>query len=67
MKYLVTFIITLSIATNVYALEQTKKVCINKVSKDGKRVIDKDGKQIKECREMKNHQKLNGTKVPERK
>lgn len=46
---------------------EVKKVCIDKVTKDGKPVLDKAGKQVQECKEMKVHKKLEGTKVPEKK
>lgn len=45
---------------------ETKKVCIDKVTNDGKKVLDKAGKPVQECKEMKVHQKLEGTKVPEK-
>jgi hypothetical protein len=45
---------------------ETKKVCIDKVTNDGKKVLDKSGKQVQECKEMKVHKKLEGTKVPEK-
>ncbi len=53
--------------TPVFAEAEVKKVCIDKVTKDGKPVIGKDGKQVQECKEMKVHKKLEGTKVPEKK
>ena len=46
---------------------ETKKVCIDKLTKDGKVVMDKNGKPQQDCREMKVHKKLEGTKVPEKK
>ena len=46
---------------------EVKKVCVDKVTKDGKPVLDKAGKQVQECKEMKVHKKLEGTKVPEKK
>lgn len=46
---------------------ETKKVCVDKVTNDGKPVLDKQGKPVQECREIKVHQKLEGTKVPEKK
>ena len=55
-----------SIALTVSAAE-TQKVCIDKIGKDGKVVIGKDGKPTQECKEMKVHKKLEGTKVPEKK
>ena len=46
---------------------EVKKVCVDKVTNDGKKVLDKDGKPVQECKEIKVHQKLEGTKVPEKK
>jgi hypothetical protein len=45
---------------------ETQKVCIDKITKDGKPVLGKDGKPVQECKEMKVHKKLEGTKVPEK-
>jgi len=56
----------MSLALSVQAAE-TKKVCIDKLTKDGKVVMGKDGKPQQECKEMKVHKKLEGTKVPEKK
>lgn len=56
--------------TDVYAEDkkpETKKVCLDKLTKDGKPVMGKDGKPVQECKEVKVHQKLEGTKVPEKK
>lgn len=51
----------------VWAAEaETKKVCIDKITSDGKPVLDKAGKPVQECKEMKVHKKLEGTKVPEK-
>jgi len=50
-----------------FAEPETKKVCID-VKKDGKDVIDpKTGKPKQNCKEVKQHKKLEGTKVPEKK
>ena len=46
---------------------ETKKVCLDKLTKDGKPVLDKAGKPVQECKEVKVHKKLEGTKVPEKK
>jgi len=68
-------LVTLSMAfTSVFAAgakeeakpAEVKKVCIDKVTKDGKPVLDKNGKQVQDCKEMKVHKKLEGTKVPEK-
>ena len=52
---------------NISFAAETKKVCVDKVTNDGKKVMDKDGKPVQECKEIKVHQKLEGTKVPEKK
>jgi hypothetical protein len=47
--------------------KETKKVCVD-VKKDGKEVKDpKTGKVKQSCKEVKQHKKLEGTKVPEKK
>ncbi len=59
-------ILVASLALTVSAAE-TKKVCIDRLTKDGKVVMGKDGKPAQDCKEMKVHKKLEGTKVPEKK
>lgn len=63
-KFIALLLITL--ATTVSGAE-TEKVCIDKMTKDGKPVLDKSGKPQKECKVIKVHKKLEGTKVPEKK
>jgi hypothetical protein len=54
-------------ALNATAAE-TKRVCKDKVGKDGKVVVDKKtNKPAQECKDIKVHKKLEGTKVPEKK
>lgn len=73
MKHLITStILALSlVAAPAYAeadkQPETKKVCLDKLTKDGKPVLDKAGKPVQECKEVKVHKKLEGTKVPEKK
>ncbi len=43
---------------------ETKQVCMDKLTKDGKVVTGKDGKPVQDCKEVKIHKKLDGTKVP---
>lgn len=43
-----------------------EKACIDKM-KDGKPVIGKNGKPEQVCKEVKVHEKLEGTKVPDKK
>lgn len=45
---------------------ETKTVCVDRKSSDGKVVLDKSGKPVQDCRTIKVHQKLEGTKVPEK-
>ena len=46
---------------------ETKKVCKEKTDKAGKPVLDKAGKPQEECKTIKVHQKLEGTKVEDAK
>ena len=49
------------------AAKETKKICVD-VKKDGKEVKDpKTGKTKQSCKEVKQHKKLDGTKVPDKK
>lgn len=54
-------------ASAASASNEMQKVCIDKLGKDGKVVMGKDGKPAQDCKEMKMHKKLEGTKVPEKK
>jgi len=55
------------LATTLCFGAETEKVCIDKMTKDGKPVLDKAGKPQQECKTIKVHKKLEGTKVPEKK
>lgn len=46
---------------------EVKKVCLDKLTKDGKVVLGKDGKPVQDCKEVKIHKKLEGTQVPAKK
>ena len=61
------FLVTLLLTTTAVFGAETQKVCIDKMTKDGKVVMDKAGKPVQECKQMKVHKKLEGTKVPEKK
>ena len=50
-----------------HAEAETKKVCKEKTDKTGKPVLDKAGKPQEECKTIKVHQKLEGTKVEDAK
>ena len=45
-----------------------KEVCIPKVDKAGKAVMDKKtGKQAEDCKKIKTHKKLEGKEIPTKK
>lgn len=47
--------------------KQTRKVCVDVKDKEGKEVKDKNGKVKQNCKEIRQHKKLDGEKVPEKK
>jgi len=53
--------------TPVFAAAEVKEVCKDKLDKAGKPVKDKSGQVRQECKKIKVHKKLEGTKVPEKK
>ena len=53
-------------ATSVFAAEE-KQVCVDKLGKDGKVLMGKDGKPQQECKKIKVHKKLDGTAIPDKK
>jgi hypothetical protein len=53
-------------SAGIHAAE-TKEVCVDKTTKDGKPVKGKDGKTAQTCKTIKVHKKLEGTAVPEKK
>jgi hypothetical protein len=65
------FAIALALGTQfVYADEpkETKQVCVDVKDKEGKEVKDpKTGKVKQSCKLVKQHKKLDGEKVPEKK
>lgn len=64
------FAIAATLAICVYSTQpfaaETKRVCVDKTTQDGKPVLDKQGKPVQDCREIKVHKKLEGTPVPEK-
>lgn len=47
---------------------ETKKVCVDQKDKAGKTVVDPKTKQPKQtCKVVRQHKKLEGTKVPDKK
>ncbi len=71
MKFLASIVLAISSIAFVapaIAEGETKKVCVDVKDKDGKPVKDaKTGKVKQNCKEVKVHKKLEGTKVPEKK
>ena len=47
--------------------KETKRVCVDVKDKEGKEVRDKNGKVKQNCKEIKQHKKLDGEKVHEKK
>lgn len=62
------FALALFFTSSAMAGGEVKEVCHDKVDKAGKPVMDKKtGKPVQECKKIKVHKKLEGTKVPEKK
>jgi hypothetical protein len=64
------FCLILCIGTLTYnqpSWAETKQVCVDVRDKAGQPVKDKSGKVKQTCKTMKKHEKLEGTKVPEKK
>jgi hypothetical protein len=61
----------LTLAQPVLATEppkETKRICVDVKDKEGKEVIDPKTKKVKQnCKEVKQHKKLEGTDVPVKK
>jgi len=57
----------LTLSMPAFAGGEIKEVCKDKVDKAGKVVNGKDGKPIQECKKIKVHKKLEGTKVEDAK
>jgi len=49
------------------AAKETARVCVDVKDRDGKPVKDDKGKVKQNCKNMKKHEKLEGTRVPEKK
>ena len=48
-------------------VKETKRVCVDVKDKEGKEVRDKAGNIKQNCKQIKQHKKLDGEKVPEKK
>jgi len=65
MKKLIALAITAMIATTSIAAD-TKTVCKEVKRKDGQVMRDKAVKPVQECKKIKVHKKVDGTRVPEK-
>lgn len=61
------FVAGLAFAVSAFAEPEVKTVCRDKINQKGELVKDKSGKPVQECKKVKVHKKLEGTKVPEKK
>lgn len=66
MKNNLTALVLCLTMSSSFAAEK-QKVCIDKMAKDGKVFMYKDGKPQQDCKMMKIHKKLKGTPVPSKK
>ena len=55
------------VIANEPAKKETAQVCVDVKDKEGKPVKDAKGNLKQNCKEVKQHKKLEGTKVPEKK
>ena len=67
MKKFIVAIVTSLALVSAFAEAETKKVCKDKTDKTGKVLLDKEGKPQQDCRTIKVHQKLEGTKIEDAK
>ena len=67
MKKFIVAVVASFALVSAFAEAETKKVCKDKTDKAGKLVLDKEGKPQQDCRTIKVHQKLEGTKIEEAK
>jgi len=67
MKKFIVAIVTSLALVSAFAEAETKKVCKDKTDKTGKVLLDKEGKPQQDCKTIKVHQKLEGTKIEDAK
>jgi hypothetical protein len=67
MKNFFLALIISAFSLTVYADGETTKVCVDVKDKTGQVVKDAKGNAKQQCKEMKVHKKLEGTKLPEKK
>ena len=64
MKKLLALLVVGMIASTAFAEAEVKEVCHDKLDKKGQVVKGKDSKAVQDCKKIKVHKKLEGTKVP---
>ena len=64
MKKLLALLVVGMMASTAFAEAEIKEVCHDKLDKKGQVVKGKDGKPAQDCKKIKVHKKLEGTKVP---
>ena len=67
MKNLITLLLVSTLSMSVYAEAEVKEVCKDRKDSKGAVVKDKAGKVKQDCKKIKIHKKLEGTKVPDKK
>ena len=67
MKKFILAVMLVLASTTSFAEAETKQVCKDKMDKAGKPMVDKAGKPQQECKTIKVHKKLEGTKVEDAK
>jgi len=66
MKYLIALAIGF-LSSTAFAAAEVKEVCKDKKDAKGQVVKKADGTVVQECKQIKVHKKVEGTKVPEKK
>ena len=60
-------LIAIASASLAFAAGEEQTVCVDKIGKDGKAVVGKDGKPQQDCKVIRIHKKLEGTEIPVKK
>ena len=64
MKKSLIVLMAVAFVSTAFAEAEVKEVCHDKLDKKGQVVKGKDGKAVQDCKKIKVHKKLEGTKVP---
>jgi hypothetical protein len=66
MKYLI-ICLTILFSSSVFAGGEWKEVCSDRKDNKGNVIKGKDGKPVQQCKKIKVHKKVEGTKIPQKK